>query len=240
MISFQKNSTLKLHRGESGYSMIELMIALVISSLVMATVATVFFSQSGHYTKHDDVAAIQQNLRGALTILPMEIRLAGCDPTESNEPKVLIATRTSFQFTRDLNGDGDVTDPEENIAYGFTADTDADGIAGGGVTNWAATGSLGRQTGGAGGFQPLAENIEAVEFNYILKDNTTSLAPTDLRDIRAVQVTLLARTPNPDLKFADTATYTTPTGAAWDPPAAQENFHRRMVSVTIQSRNLGY
>ena len=236
----QKNGSLKTYCNEAGYSMIELMIAVVISSLVMATVVTVFFSQSGHYTKHDDIANIQQNLRGALTILPLEIRLAGCDPTESNDPKVLVATNTSFQFTRDLNGDGDVTDPEENIAYGFTADTDGDGIADAGGGNWVATGSLGRQTGGAGGLQPLADNIEAVQFNYILKDNTASLAPADLRDIRAVQVTMLARAPNPDINFTDTGTYTTPTGAVWDPPAAQENFHRRMVSVTIQSRNLGY
>jgi type IV pilus assembly protein PilW len=80
--------------GEAGFTLVELMIALFVSGLVMAAVVSVYTAQTRSYAQQDDIAGIQQNLRGALAILPMEIRMAGCDPTESNVPKILAATRT--------------------------------------------------------------------------------------------------------------------------------------------------
>ena len=247
---------------EAGFTLVELMIALFISGLVMAALVSIYSAQSKTYAKNDDVADIQQNLRGALAILPMEIRLAGCDPEETGQPRILVATNNRLQFTMDVRGnavnansaDGDTNDADENIAYTLTArntttntavaaDSNNDGIidSGGGASwNWgnSITPSLGRQTGGAGGFQPLADNVEALEFNYLLSDGTTTLTPGDLNDIRAVQVSFLARTTNPDPDFLHTGTYTTASGVVWTPP--QDRFRRRLVLTTIQCRNLGY
>ncbi|MFH0781166.1 MAG: PilW family protein [Pseudomonadota bacterium] len=246
-------------KNQTGFTLVELMIGLFISSLVMATVGMLYVNQSKIYSKLDDIAGIQQNLRGVLTILPMEIRLAGCDPTESHVAGILGATRTQLQFTRDIRGgvansniaDGDVTDAEENIAYTLTArdnitniavaaDNNGDGIVDSGGANWNwgnTTPALGRQTGGAGGFQPLADNIEALEFNYILDDGTTTLTPPALNKIRSVQVSLLARATNPadDYRHAN-LTYTTASGAVWNPP--QDRYRRRLVITTIQCRNM--
>lgn len=250
-------------RQETGFTLVELMIALFISGLVMAALITIYIAQSKAYSRHDDIADIQQNLRGALAILPTEIRLAGCDPEETGKPKILDATRNRLQFTMDIRGnavnansaDGDTNDPGENIAYTLTArnrttnttvtaDTNNDGIIDSGGANWDwgnnITPSLGRQTGGAGGFQPLADNVEAIEFNYILANGATTLTPSnsDLNDIRSVQVSLLARTFNQSQDFVHTASYTTASGAVWTPP--QDNFRRRLVLTTIHCRNLGY
>ena len=250
-------------RRETGFTLVELMIALFISGLVMAALVTIYNAQTRAYSKHDDVADIQQNLRGALAILPREIRLAGCDPEETGEPKILVATRNRLQFTLDVRGnaandndaDGDTNDTDENIAYSLSArnnttnaavpaDNDNNGIidSGGGDWTWGnnITPALGRQTGGAGGFQPLADNVEAIEFNYILANGSTTLAPStsDLNDIRSVQVSLLARTSNPTPDFVHNASYTTASGAVWTPP--QDNFRRRLILTTIHCRNLGY
>ena len=250
-------------RQETGLTLVELMIALFISGLVMVAVVAIYHAQSRGYARHDDVADIQQNLRGALAVLPMEIRLAGCDPEETGEPKVLAATRNRLQFTLDVRGnatnansaDGDTDDVDENIGYTLTArnnttnnpvpaDSDNNGIidSGGADWNWGIniTPALGRQTGGGGGFQPLADNVEAIEFNYILANGSTTLAPSgsDLNDIRSVQVSLLARTSNPTPDFVHTASYTTASGAVWTPP--QDNFRRRLILTTIHCRNLGY
>lgn len=222
----------------NGFTLVELMLAILVSGLVMSAVVMVYTAQTKAYSQHDDVADIQQNLRGALAILPMEIRTAGCDPTESNEPRILTATRTLLQFTRDTNDDGDVGDVDENIAYQLSNDPDGDGIVGAAATPWNGTGALGRQTGGAGGFQPLADNIEAMEFNYILDNGNSTLNPANLQDIRSVQISLLARATNPSQDFLHAGTYTTASGAVWTPP--QDRFRRRLVLATIQCRNLGY
>ena len=233
---------------EAGFTLVELMIALFVSGLVMAAVVSVYTAQTRSYSQQDDIADIQQNLRGALAILPMEIRLAGCDPEESKAPGVLEATRTRFRFTMDIrgnaatqnSGDGDVDDPGENIAFGFANGIDANnnGIVDNGGADWSNTASLGRHTGsGALSLMPLAGNIEALEFNYILNNGVTSLAPANLNDIRAVQVSILARTSNPAQNFVHTGTYTTASGAEWNPP--QDTFRRRLVITTIQCRNMG-
>ena len=53
------------HR-EAGFTLVELMIVLFISGLVMAALVTIYTAQTRAYSKHDDIADIQQNLRGAL------------------------------------------------------------------------------------------------------------------------------------------------------------------------------
>jgi type IV pilus assembly protein PilW len=240
--------------NEAGFTLVELMIVLVVTGLIMTAVVSIYTAQSRSYSQFDDVANIQQDLRGALIILPAEIRQAGCDPEKSGTPSILVATRNSFRFTMDVrgnavnanSGDGDVNDADEDIAYGFTADTDNDGIVdNGGGAAWTGTGSLGRQIGNAGGFQDLADNIEALEFNYLIDDDndaTTPLvpspAPFNLNQIRAVQVSILARAANPAQGYFNTSTYTTASGVVWDPP--DDNFRRRLVVINIQCRNMGY
>jgi len=248
MVTPYRNHTFESKMDETGFTLVEVMIALFVSMLVMAAVVSVYIVQSRSYSELDDVANTQQGLRGALIILPLEVRQAGCDPTESKVPKILNATRTNFQFTMDIRGnaanansaDGDVDDVDENIAFGFGAgiDNDNDGIVDNGGANWSGPRPLGRQTGGAGGFQPLADNIEALEFNYILDDGTTTLTPANLNKIRSVQVSLLARTSNPATGFLNTSTYTTASGVVWNPP--DDNFRRRLVVTNIQCRNMGY
>lgn len=233
--------------GESGFTLVELMIALFISSFIMVSVVLIYTTQIKNYTNHDDIAAIQQNLRGALLLLPLEIRLAGCDPTESNSARILEATATRFRFTRDISGgpassndaDGDVGDSNEDIAYGFgvDVDTDEDGIVDNDDVNWSGVAALGRGTAG-GGMQPLAENIEAIEFNYLLNDGTTTVSPANLNDIRQVQISLLARATRPSEGFVNTLTYTSGSGTVWNPP--DDNFKRRLFITNIQLRNMGY
>jgi len=233
-------------RACSGFTIVELVIALFVSLMIMATVLSIYITQMRRYTAHDDLAGIQQNLRGALLLLPLEIRLAGCDPAEFHQAGITQATATRFGFSRDISGgavnpneaDGNVLGANERIAYGFKVGVDAnnDGIIDNGGSNWSGTGDLGRDIGS--GMQPLAENIEAIEFNYFLSDGSTSLAPTNLNDIRQVQISLLARASTPTANYTNSRTYTTGSGTIWDPP--DDNFKRRLIVTNIQLRNMGY
>lgn len=237
--SFRPSYTLR--HQETGFTLVELMLALFVSALVMAAVMSVYTAQTKSYTVHDDIADIQQNLRGALAIMPMDIRLAGYHSEDiAVTPGFLGASRTSLQFTRDIKGnavnandsDGDVNDTDENITYTLNGDNDGDGIVDNGGANWSGTSTLARNN------QPVADNIEALEFNYILDNDATSLNPANLNVIRSVQVSILARASFPDQNFTHSGSYTTASGATWTPPQ-NDHFRRRMVITTIQCRNLG-
>jgi type IV pilus assembly protein PilW len=256
MIMSCRNHNIGSKANEAGFTLVELMIAVLVSGLVMAAVVSVYITQSRSYSAQDDIANMQQDLRGALVILASEIRLAGCDPTESGVPKILAARRDRFHFTMDVRGnansnnaDGDVEDPGENVAFGYAnnIDTNNNGIVDNGGADWSGTASLGRDTGG--GAQPLADNIEALEFNYVLSDGTstngsgvatatqTNIAISDPNQVRAVSVSILARAANPAQGFLNTQTYTTASGTVWGPFG--DNFRRRFVVTNIQGRNAG-
>lgn len=244
--------------NENGFTLAELMIVMLITSVIIGAVFTIYLVHQRSYVEHDDLSDVQQTLRGALAVMTPEIRQAGCNPTRSAGIGILQATSSVFHFTSDLGGgdpvspnqaDGDVNDANEDITLGFSATDDADGngIADGGGADWSIPGSLARNTGG--GFQPIADNIEAVEFNYILDGGTatnnsgiatatqTNASIANINDIREVQVSILGRAANPSKDFRHNQTYTTASGAVWTPP--QDSFRRRMVIVNIQCRNMG-
>jgi type IV pilus assembly protein PilW len=130
--------------------------------------------------------------------------------------------------------------------------------------------ALGRRTSvPLSGLQPVAEDIDAVEFNYVLDDGTQTTAPTaaQLPDIRAVEISILARADRADSDY----TYNERSAANvllpyipgsgnlnWDingpgqpfpapctptdnPPTcdAQSHIRRRLLITTVQCRNIG-
>lgn len=75
---------------------------------------------------------------------------------------------------------------------------------------------------GAGVPQVYAEDIIDLQFTYTLKNGVTTSDPVIARDVRDVAVSLTARTPNPDVEFADN-------------PYRHESYDSR-----VYLRNLGY
>jgi type IV pilus assembly protein PilW len=70
-----------LHRTQRGFTLVELMIALVLGLLLMAGVAEVFSSSSKTYRVHEGLSRIQENGRFAIEFLKHDIRMAdfwGC------------------------------------------------------------------------------------------------------------------------------------------------------------------
>jgi type IV pilus assembly protein PilW len=244
------------YKRNKGFTLVEVLIALAISGLLMTAVYTAFQSQQRSYLAQDQVAEMQQNIRVGLDIMVREIRMAGFDPVGSADAGITTATVGRFSFTQDINADNDgidndgdgstdendgsenfpngsLGDSNETVTYGFSNsdDSEPDGVVdGGGVA------SLGRDTGG--GFQPVAENIQAIEFNYLDEDGNVTVA---LDDIRSVQISILARAQRPDRNYSDTRAYpdngTTPGGVTWGP--FDDNFRRRFQTITVKLRNMG-
>ena len=66
-----------LRHSEAGFSLIEVMSALVILAIAMTAVFATFISQQKSFTVQNRVAEMQQNLRQAAEYMSRDIRLAG-------------------------------------------------------------------------------------------------------------------------------------------------------------------
>lgn len=166
-------------RLQGGFTLVELMIAILISSLVMGAAYTVFSSQQKTYTNQEGVADIQQNLRAGMYFLTREVRLAGyCEDDTDPGADIMLAGQGVFQFTMDINNtssgaavdwdniscDGDVLDPGEDITYQLdpTIDVDQDGMTDDGNPPC----DLFRVDNFDGSSETLMNNVEAIGYAY--------------------------------------------------------------------------
>ena len=65
--------------NQKGFSLMELLVALVISALVIAGIYKLFIFQSRAYTVQGQAVEVQQNIRMAMEILLRDLRMAGFD-----------------------------------------------------------------------------------------------------------------------------------------------------------------
>lgn len=175
---------------DQGFTLVELLIVLAISTLVMIGIWNTFSFQQRSYALQRQIVAMEQNLRGGMQLMEMEIRMAGMDPTGFADAKIFDPTTTdktitpgnSISFTMDLDADSSATGvSNEDITY--TTYTDADGIQ-----------KLGRRTPSTTGtIQPVAEYITAVDFQFLDGNGNGTTSETA---VRSVQITLTARTAN--------------------------------------------
>ncbi len=227
-------------KTSNGFTLVELMITVAISGIIIAAIYSAYITQQRTYLAQEQVAEMQQNNRAAIDMMVREIRMAGYDPTGGAGAGITTATSSRFTFTQDINSDGNIPTAApfggETITFGFSNanDPDNNGVADAGAA------PLGRDTGG--GFQDIAENIQAIEFRYL---DATGAVTAVLADIRSVQISILARAGQADQNFTNTMTYTPASGVPWDLNGAvagnapNDSFRRRLLITTVQCRNMG-
>ena len=242
----------KLICNNHGFTLVELMIALALSGVVATGIYSAYTAQQKVYLAQDQVVEMQQNIRGGMSLLEREIRMAGYDLFKTAGAGITVATNNQLTFTQDLDEDGDLntgTDPGDTISYTINGDANNDGeVDSSGVS------TVGRTTGAGVVYQPIAENIQAMEFLYTLADGTTTTGPVaaaTLPDIRDVQVTILARAAKVDRTFTNNRVYcpgsnpyngtvsgcVSAGGKSWGP--YNDNYRRRLLTATINCRNMG-
>jgi type IV pilus assembly protein PilW len=237
-----------------GFTLVELMIAMVISGIIAFTLYSTYTVQQRSYTNQEAVAEMQQNIRAVMVSMERDIRMAGYYPAGG-----------TFGFVNAVNfdnGSGITTPVTTNAnSIAFTADMDGDGVLdraaqdanGDGRTDMADMEQIAYRlngfnlqrystTSGVISWVTIAQNIEAIEFLYLDGSGTVTTVPAN---IRAVRVSILARASRPDRKYTNTMVYTPASGVPWDlngaaaGNAANDNFRRRLLITTIQCRNMG-
>jgi type IV pilus assembly protein PilW len=66
-----------INKKTSGFSLVELMVAITISLIVLAAVSTLFVSSKKTYTTQDRLGRLQENARFAMHFITRDLRLAG-------------------------------------------------------------------------------------------------------------------------------------------------------------------
>ena len=177
-------------QAKPGFSLVELLVALAIMSIVSAAIYTMFVLSQENYTTQNVSADVQQTIRAAMELMAQDIRQAGLDPTNSDNFGIQEATALRLHFTSDsidtgtgeFNGVVDNTN-SESVTYEFTANR-IDQIVYKGT--------------GAENTQPLIENVQELSFAYFDADGVDlgSPVPNDrLDDIRAIQISLTVEQP---------------------------------------------
>ena len=231
-------------RSNHGFTMIELLVATVVSLLALGAIYSTFLNQQKSYVVQQETAAMHQNIRAAMFYLQREIRMAGCDPLGSASAGIIAANATSINFTEDVIGntpgsdsDGATDDPDENITYALDANN-----------NLVRTDPVNPPVVPPAPPVPqiLAQNIDAIDFVYldgasppnVLNPGGISVPAGSLNQIRSVEITIVARTGRNTLASKNNNAYFNQRGMQILAPQ-NDSFSRRRLTSWIKCRNLG-
>lgn len=218
-------SIFKSTHNQKGFSLIELLIAMALFSMVVAGIVASRVSQQNQSMTQQQAVDLQQNVRAGLSMMVDEIRMAGYNPYK-NEPSVVKSTDVGilsagngiliadggtgpFTFayvaeddTTDNNGDGTIDEKGEikTVSYSLIS-TDL-------TLNDGGTSKL------------LAQNISLLNFTYFDANNSPATA-ADFSDIRAITISITATTSSNELDRTDGTNNT------------------RTLQTTVKCRNLG-
>ena len=147
--------------SEKGFTLVELLIAMVASLIVLGAICGTFIIQNKTYEVQAQIVEMQENARAGIQMMARELMMAGYDPTGSAGAGIVSASANSIEFRMDLDGDGctngtdGTTDSNEDVTYALDA-TDNQ------LTRKGTTG---------GNADPLAENIQELSFTYFDGNN---------------------------------------------------------------------
>lgn len=197
-----------IRRNTAGFTLVELMVAMAIATLVLAAIYAAFNAQMRRYTTEQQVVEMQQNIRAAMYLLKKDLRLAGYSPADPPVNAGFVADFLSFGAPHD--GCGAVTDASD---IAFTMDSNENGVIDGGSsfeliayrhdpTNmW-----LERYDAVTGTWQRVAEKIQSLTFTYRRVDDSVIATPvtgSNLQDIRYVNITIQATSGQRAMQLSD-------------------------------------
>jgi len=176
----------------AGFSLIELMIAMAIGTIVLAAIMGVYTSHTRSYTTQNVAAEVQQTVRAGVDYMVEDIMMAGFDPLEVSGAAIRSAgsSRLSFTLDRNMNGTIDTVSDEE-VTYRY------DGIS-------RVTHTIDESQGAGADTQPFIDNVSELTFTYrneLDQDMIDDLGlgdplpADDLDDIRTVEIRMTVTEP---------------------------------------------
>jgi prepilin-type N-terminal cleavage/methylation domain-containing protein len=187
--------TVSLKNNLRGFTLVEMVLALAISTIVLAAVYSVFTIANKNFTTQNAAAQVQQNLRSAIRLIARDVRHAGLDPSGSDNFGITYASASKIRFTIDSIGGGGtfngIVDEAnwEEITYDFQGSQVMQTLYETVTTSTADTAAL-------------ISNITNLNFAYFDADNADLIDPglgrvpdDKLADIRTVEILITHQEP---------------------------------------------
>ena len=192
--------------NENGFTLIEMIISMAIGMIIIIALSSTFLLQRDAYDDQEQIAEMVQTARAAMDMMTREIRMAGYDPAGTMQRSDPTGAKfvgipydaNKLQIYADLNGDEDTDDSHEYIKYTMDSDYPFE---------------IRRDTGG--GRQEFALNIQTFTFSYL---DSSGNATTTTSDIRQIEITITARTAEPDGNYTLNSGYRTYTLTSYITP----------------------
>ncbi len=143
---------------DSGFTLVELLVALVVGGIIITAAYMMFITNQRTYMMQDEVVSVQQTIRPAVEYMSRFIRIAGLDPEQTGLFGLRDATNSSIEFSFDRVDAGiqGTLEPTTEIKA-FRAQNN----------------QLQEQDQGTGNWEPIAENVQALNFTYLDRDGNT-------------------------------------------------------------------
>lgn len=213
-----------------GFSLIELIIAMAISTTVLSGIVAVFHKQVVSHNTERLMVSMQQNVRAAASFMERDIRMARYDPRGFSGAAILVANEGQLSYQTDRNENG-IIDADETITYALNGDE----LVRGDVLPFAAAAA-----------PQVARNIDALNFDYFdangnnISDKSVTPWVVPLNQIASIQVSIVARAGNTIpvgfTRVTDTTQYRNRSGDIIFGPA-NDVFRRMQVTTDIDCRN---
>ena len=180
--------TKKLFRNKRGFTLVELMVAIAISSIVFGAIYAVFASVNRTCTNNEVTADVMQHMRTSIDFMEQDIRMAGLDPFDSSGAGIELWDTDKLRFTADRNRDGTINTAD--LSDGIQ-EMDLERI----TYEWDSANRRLRQClseGTTDDWDTVAENVTAFQFDYFKADGGVAAA---LSEIRTVQISMTIEQP---------------------------------------------
>lgn len=181
MIYTKNNSGFYNKKVESGFTLVELLVAMAIASILLAIVGSIFYSLNKGMSGENTRMALQQGVRSAVSVMAGDLREVGLDSHTKKRFKITKASRSEIRFSSDLNLDGEL-DNNETFTYILIGS------------------DLKMAVSNTADPQPLLSNVQDLQFRYFKENDveipltgsgaTSEVADTD--EIRSVEIFLSA------------------------------------------------
>ncbi len=248
--------------GEKGFTILELMIALVLTFIVTAGLYRAYVSFQVTFDSQNQLVELQQNLRIGMNRLVSDIKMAGYDPRQTGQAGFVnegsrFTSSTTANFKMDFFGgqfdgvDNDTdgtTDEADEAAFG-DADFDDDGEQ---LYYYLADDSLGSQNlyrddlTDLSAADPIVQNVEVLQFVYVDLDfpdgkiaEVGGMIPdAELANIGAVEISLIIKTSDEDFSYTDNTSYKNLRNEEILAPQG-DHYRRKVLRAKIILRNNG-
>ena len=170
-----------------GFTIIELLISMAMIGIILGSVFSLSIAQRTYLSLQEEISEMTQNTRAAMDMIVGELGMAGYNPTGIVFSGIPYSA-SQLQIYADLNGNGVLSDSNENIIYTYDASNKR----------------IVRNTGS--GNQPLSENIQGFFFEYLDDQGNATAVTTKIKQVR---LTITGRTGKPDSLYASNSGYRT-------------------------------